>query len=299
MTSEAVKELVKSASGAPFTGIAKAAPVAAEDTDRYRSWISTGHHGCMDYMTRYDDVRADPRMLLDGACSIIVAAFPYFHPDPPLPSRRRIARYARGEDYHAVVRRRLNSAVDVMKETLGGEYRVCVDTAPLRERYWAVRAGLGFIGRNNTLIIPGAGSYFFLGEIITTLPLTPDEPCSLSCGDCGRCVRACPVRALDGNGALDASRCLSCVTIEQRGPLPPGTRLHGRLAGCDTCQEVCPHNSVKHTAGLPEFAPTNPLLTLTDAELDAADEAVVRPLLKRSALSRIKPADFLRNIRLS
>lgn len=294
--SDAVKRLVSELSGAASVGIAKAEPVSREAVSQYAAWTASGRHGPMGYMTNYDEVRSDPRLLLDGAMSIIIAAFPYWYPDPQWRSRRRIARYARGEDYHSVVRRRLLNVASAISEQFGGTTRVCVDTAPLRERYWAVKAGLGFIGRNNTLIIPGAGSYFFLGEILTTLELKSDEPCSLSCGDCLGCVKACPAGALDEPGALDARRCLSCLSIELRGDFPDGTNLRGRLAGCDTCQEVCPHNSRPMHSDIPEFIPSNPLLHMTDADLEKADEGTLRPLLRRSALSRIKPADMLRNI---
>lgn len=297
MTGGYVKRIVTSLAGAAAVGIAEARPVATEAVERYHRWTASGRHGPMGYMTNHEAIRADPRLLLYGARSIIVAAFPYYYPDPEWHSSRRIARYARGEDYHAVVMTRLSHAAEAIVATFGGECRVCVDTAPLRERYWAVEAGVGFVGRNNTLIVPGAGSYFFLGEIVTTLELEPDQPCCLSCGDCGRCVKACPAGALDEPGALDARKCLSCLTIEHRGELPPGTRLGGRLAGCDTCQEVCPHNSRPLPSSIAEFAPTNPLLSLTDAQLEGAHEAGLRPLLKRSALSRIKAADMVRNIR--
>ena len=304
-----VKELVRTLSGASAVGIAKACPVSPEAVEQYRRWTAAGRHGPMAYMTNHQVIRDDPRLLLDGAQSIIVEAFPYYHPEPQWRSRRRIARYARGEDYHTVIRSRLSRAAEAISAELGGAWRVCVDTAPIRERYWAVQAGLGFTGRNNTLIIPGQGSYFFLGEIITTLPLSPDAPCTLTCGDCLRCLHACPAGALTPAAphspmegqlptaptALDARKCLSCLTIEHRGDFPHPLNLHGRIAGCDTCQEVCPHNAQPPT-GLPEFAPANPLLTLSDQELEAAPPSTLKPVLKHSALSRIRPADLLRNI---
>ena len=162
-------------------GIASAAPVDPEEVAAYQSWISRGCHAGMDYLDRYADVRSDPRELLPGAQSLIVCAFPYARPLRPAPGRLRIASYALGDDYHEVLRKHLRKAAAEIDSLCGSASRVCVDTAPLRERYWAVRAGVGFIGLNAQLIIPDAGSYFFLGTIITTAPLPPSSPCRLRC----------------------------------------------------------------------------------------------------------------------
>lgn len=291
-----VRRAVMDLAGAEAAGIAAVAEVDEEARGAYRRWIGAGHHGPMSYMDRYHEVRGNPALLLDGARAIIVAAFNYRYPDRPQMSRFRIARYARGLDYHDVVRARLDRAAEWLRGRYGGLTRVCVDTAPLRERYWAVRAGVGFIGRNNTLIVPGRGSFFVLGEILTTVPFEADEPCTLSCAGCMACVRACPAGALDGVGAVDARRCLSCQSIEHRGPFAPGVRLGGRIAGCDVCQDVCPHNRVSVSSSIGEFAPVNPLLDLTDEEMLGLTEADVRPLTRGTALSRIKPADLIRNI---
>lgn len=288
-------DVKKCIDGAVAVGIARVASVRPDAMEQYREWVASGKRGPLAFLEKYPDIRSNPALLLEGARSIIVAAFPYLHPTPA-GIASRIAKYARGLDYHDVVRNRLESAAVRIRESLGGETRVCVDTAPLRERYWAVEAGVGFVGWNNSLIVPGHGSFVVLGEIITTLELKPDTPCRLGCGDCGACLRACPTGALSGTGAVDASRCLSCLTIEHRGEFPPGTDLHGRVAGCDTCQDVCPHNRHVAMEGLAEFAPNSPLLSLSPEEILRLTDTQIRKLLKGSSLSRIKPADLRRNL---
>ena len=167
--------------GAYRCGIARVEPVDASSARVYDEWIAAGRHDTMDYLERYGDVRSDPSLLLEGARSIIVAAFPYARPVTPSDGKLRIASYALGDDYHDVLRRRLEGAAEKIRARWGGATRVCVDTAPLRERYWAVKAGVGFVGINCQLILPGAGSYFFIGSILSTVEMTPDAPCRLSC----------------------------------------------------------------------------------------------------------------------
>ena len=284
-------------SGAIAAGFAEAAPVDDETIARYNRWIDAGHHAGMAYMERYPDVRRDPRLLLDGARTLIVAAFNY------TPSRRqpagapRIADYALGKDYHDVVRARLTDAAAGICSIYGGTTRVCVDTAPLRERYWATRAGLGFIGLNNQLIIPGKGSRCFIGTILWTGTVTPDEPCNGSCGNCGACIKACPAGALhpDGSG-VDARRCLSYLTIEHRGELPEKLRTGGRLYGCDACQDVCPHNRLAPVSAIPEFSPKDELLDLTSSDIAAMDNTGFKSLFGDSAIRRTKLAGLHRNL---
>lgn len=298
MATDEIKQLTLSLSGATACGIATVREVAAESQLHYSGWTRDGKHGSMSYMTKYDDVRNNPALLLEGAKSMIVCAFPYYNP-PSEYDRHwlKIAKYARGADYHHVVKERLLRVTTRLEQKYGAKTRICVDTAPLRERYWAQQAGLGFVGRNNTLIVPGKGSYFFLGTILTDLELEADKPCELTCGDCNRCVSACPSNALDHPGALDARKCFSCLTIEHRGDFDTAIKLRGRIAGCDTCQDVCPHNANPAVTNIEEFKPMNPIMVLSDEQLIKADEALLRPILRKSALSRIKVVDMLRNIR--
>lgn len=283
-------------SGAVAWGIAEARP-APEAALRHRRWVEQGRHGSMAYLARYDEVRRDPRLLLEGpgARSLIVAAFPYCG----APLRRpvgtlRMARYALGDDYHEVVRRRLTEVARRALDPAGGEWRVCIDTAPLLERYWAVEAGLGFVGVNGQLIVPGKGSYLFLGTIVTSLALPPSEPCRRRCSGCQRCVRVCPGGAISPDGSFDARRCLSYLTIENRGEMPSDANLGSRLYGCDACQEICPHNSTPPDP-LPEFEPRPELLGLTLQRVLAMEQPEFSILFTHSAVKRAKLAGLRRN----
>lgn len=192
-TEKLIKKRLEAA-GVFKSGIAEVQSVDDATTEAYRKWLAEGKHGEMGYLENYPDIRSNPALLLPGAKSIISCAFNYYH--GPVKSPLQWASYSLGDDYHDVVRKRLQSVAAWISEEYGAECRVCVDTAPIHERYWAVRSGIGFIGRNQQLILPGAGTHFFLGEIITTLELTPDPPCTESCLGCDRCLRACPGKAL-------------------------------------------------------------------------------------------------------
>lgn len=274
----------------PWAVAALDSPVEPEAIDRFDRWIAEGRHASMAYLERYPDVRADPRLLLPGARSLVAVAFPYYSAEPVgLP----ISLYARGRDYHEVVRERL----EAIAASLPGQSRVCVDTAPLRERYWAERAGLGFIGRNNQLIVDGLGSYCFLGFIITTARLQPTgRRIENACGDCRRCVDACPGRCLSPDGrALDARTCLSYLTIEHRGPLPDGLRLPV-LYGCDVCQRVCPHNAAAAPTPIVDFHPSAELAGLSAADVAAMTPERFSALFRHSAIKRTKLAGLQRNL---
>lgn len=280
-------------------GIAQAGPVSEEAACRYRRWLDEGGNGCMDYAARYLDVRDNPALLLEGARSVIVVAMNYYPARFQQEDAPQFAYYAYGRDYHEVMRDRLQRLAAYIRELGGGETRCCVDTAPLRERYWAVKAGVGFVGRNNTLIIPGKGSFFFLGAIVTTLALQPDEPCTLTCGDCGACERACPGGALVDGKPVDASRCLSCLTIEYRGELPEWTReaLGNRVYGCDECQRVCPHNRGAVPTTVPELQPSDEFLALTASSIMEMDQPAFSRLFSHSAVKRTKLAGLQRNMK--
>lgn len=247
-------------------------PVDTGADEAFRAWLADGCHAAMDYLPRHADLRADPRTLLPGARAIIVAAFPYLPAETRPATLPHFALYAYGRDYHKVVRQRLRALARAIEEASPGAVtRITVDTAPVAERYWARRAGVGIIGRNGQLIVDGCGSYCVLGEIITTAPdilltetpVPPTAGAHISCAGCNRCVAACPAGALRGDGTLDARRCLSYLTIEHRGPLPPGAGRHGCLYGCDTCQSVCPHNRSAIPSAIADFAPRRGILELT------------------------------------
>lgn len=279
--------------GATHWGVARAEKVDPDSVALFDNWIAEGCCGSMDYLQRYADVRCDPRLLLDGAQSIVCCAFSYFHPDQPQPTLP-IARYALGRDYHKTLRHRLTAAARQIEARYGGSTRVCVDTAPLRERYWAARSGLGFIGRNNQLIIPGVGSYFFLGFILTTTPLQPTAPLEgVDCGNCRRCIEACPTAALDANGRCNASRCLSYLTIEHRGSFSQSTDLHNTFYGCDRCASACPHNRHPEPTFIADFSPNPRILALTAADIASMtpqlfDETFAGSAMRRAGLDGMK-----------
>lgn len=264
----------------------------------YADWISGAKHAGMTYLEKYPELRHDPRMLLEGTRSMIVCAFPYFTPVRRQPDTLRIARYALGRDYHDIVRRRLETVAEAIKEKYGGETRVCVDTAPLRERYWAQRSGLGFIGLNNQLIIPGAGSYFFIGEILSTIAFRPTtQSDNATCERCGRCLKACPTGALRSDGSCDARRCLSYLTIEHRGEFPEGTDLHDTFYGCDRCADVCPHNADPVVTDIEEFHPDNKICSLTADDILSMTPEQFSATFRHSAMKRAKLAGLQRNVR--
>jgi len=287
------------------TGVVRYAVADATDVDeraamQFDEWIKAGRHASMEYLARHRTLRVSPGYLLPGVKSVVSCAVPY--PSPlHLPRRGcQIAAYALGDDYHEVVREILFAASAEIKELYGGETRVCVDTAPLPERYWAVRSGLGFRGRNGHVIIPGLGSFFFLGEILTTakLPVTLlDSGNSLKdCEGCGACVRACPTGALAGDGTVDARKCLSCLTIEHKGEFPPGTELYGHLYGCDVCGAVCPHNILAPEVTVHEkLQPRKSVMELTVAEAAEMDQTRFSTLFTHSAVKRTKLAGIRRN----
>lgn len=280
--------------GAAASGIAQADTVDESEFSRFAEWLDKGMHGDMQYMERYRDIRRDPALLLDGAKSIIVAVFSYHHSGQGDGALGAIASYAHGDDYHEVVRGRLGQVAALLKGKYGGETRVCADSAPLLERYRAVRAGVGFIGRNRMLIVPGVGSYVFIGSILTTLDITPDSPCTLSCYGCGRCIISCPGKALTARG-LDARKCLSYLTIEYRGEFPDSLDLKGCLYGCDTCQRVCPHNAGIPDTTIAEFAPRPALSTLTPEKAAAMTLSEFSTMMRHSAIKRTKLAGLQRN----
>lgn len=281
-------------------GIARATRVDDIARRRYSQWLDDGRNGCMDWAERYRDVRDDPRRLLEGARSVIMVAMNYYPAVRQRPEAAQVAYYAYGRDYHKVVRARLKRLATQITDTTGDTCRVCVDSAPFRERYWAVKAGLGFIGLNNQLIIKGHGSYFSLGAIVTTLDLAPDEPCRDTCGECGRCLRACPAGALSGDGAVDARRCLSCLTIENHDERLPdaAARVIGRhLFGCDDCQRCCPHNANAVPTDIDDFTPRPALLTLTPDDVLALDNDRYEDLFNGTPVRRASLDVLQRNAR--
>lgn len=281
--------------GASAVGVAKVEPVSEQIMESYRQWIAEGYNGEMKYLDRYFEIRQNPALLLPGARSIIVMAFNYYPHTFQRPDAPQFAYYAYGRDYHEVVRERLTEFAGIIQQQCGGTTRVCVDTAPLFERYWAEKAGVGIRGLNSQLIIPGKGSYFFLGEILTTVDFEADTPLNGDCGRCGACMRKCPAGAISTDGVVDASKCLSYMTIEYRGAFPEGTSLGNHVYGCDDCQKACPHNQGAIPTDIEEFRPSEAFLALNRQSLASLDYEKFNYLFRHSAVKRTKLAGLLRN----
>lgn len=287
-------------------GIAKAEAVDPVIVNRYKQWLASGKNAGMAYMNNYPDKRFDPRLLMDGLKSIVCVAMNYFPAKPMPQGEYQLAAYAYGQDYHEVVKHRLHELASVFSFS---NYRAFCDSAPVLERYWAVKAGLGWTGRNHQLIIPKAGSMFFLGELFLDVELDYDAPLANRCGNCNACVDACPTGALsfsDGCNAscqnfsteFDANKCLSYQTIENRGDIPDDMAKHmgDTIYGCDRCQKCCPWNRFAVPNAIEEFQPSDELLGMSKQDWRNLDEEGYRHLFKKSAVKRAKYSGLMRNI---
>ena len=295
-------------------GIARAEAVSPDVAKGFTAWLSNGGHATMAYMENHLEKRLDPRLLVPGTKSIVSVALNY-SPAQRLPEGEyQIAAYALGQDYHDIVKNKLRQLVSniqadgsIFEE--GADIRVFSDSAPVLERYWAVRAGLGWIGRNHQLIIPRAGSMFFLGEVFLPIELDYDSPMESLCGNCHRCIEACPTGALatkeqssslEGNegGVFISSRCLSYQTIENRGDIPDdiAEAMGDTIYGCDRCQQACPWNRFAQPTDEPLLQPKEELLSMTREQWQQLTEDDYRRLFKGSAVKRAKYEGLMRNI---
>jgi epoxyqueuosine reductase len=305
VTADAVKRLAV-ACGFDLCGIASAEPFP--ELAGFSEWLARGCAGDMHYLARSEQARRDPRLVLPGARSVVVLGTLY-NTDRPYstevadPAIARISRYAWGEDYHLVIRRRLDALIGQMAAAAGDGFdaKAYVDTGPVQERAFAQRAGVGWIGKNACLINPSRGSWFFLAVVLCNLPLAPDGPEVDHCGTCSLCLEACPTQAFDGPGQLDARRCLSYLTIELRGEIPG--RFHRALGthvfGCDICQEVCPFNHGAPLSADPAWQPRPALDGASVAHLAQLDDDQLRAAIRRSAIQRTGVAGLRRNLRVA
>lgn len=294
-------ELIKAEAarlGFDACGIAKADSVT--DAPLLKDWLEDGCAAEMHYMHNHFEKRTDPRLLVDGARSVIVVALNYYPKILQNPDVPQFSYYAYGKDYHEVVKEKLRQLYTFINDqiaTITG--RVFTDSAPVLERYWALKAGIGFIGKHTQLIIPGKGSYFFLGELIIDLDLPSDTPIKRSCGNCTRCLDACPPKALTRPGRLDAMRCISYQTIENKGEINPVTAavLGNCVYGCDICQKVCPWNRFAKPNETIDFLPSDAFLSLDSEQLNHLTESDFKTIFKYSAVKRAGYKGLMRNFR--
>jgi epoxyqueuosine reductase len=308
---ERIRREVRAASlelGFARVGFARAEPFEGART-ALNDWLEAGRHGGMTYLAGAED-RADPRQLLGSARTIVSVALPYDGTRPTVPLRRSrddvrslvgtVARYARGADYHRVLKDKLYELARATARIAGGPVacRVCVDTAPLLEREAARRAGIGFIGKSTMTIVPGVGTYVLLGELLLDVDISKDETVAAGCGRCTACLDACPTGAFVGAHVLDARRCISYLTIETKGVIPRELRalIGSRVFGCDVCQEVCPFNASETPRPGARELKTRPELDGPSlVELLNLTATGYRRLVRRSALRRVGKRQLQRN----
>ncbi len=288
--------------GACAAGVCRVEPVPDWERRRLLDWLARGCHGTMDYLERNAPLAADPTSLLEGARTIACAAFAYA-PAHASDCHPLFADYARGADYHKVLKKRLRPVARALEEAApGSRTRICVDTAPVRERFWAQAAGIGRCGLNGQLIVPGVGCGVFLAEILWTEDVAGarsvgEEAVESACAACGACVAACPAGALDGRGGVDATRCLSYLTIEYRDEFPAALRLTGRIYGCDICRDVCPENHPHDP--LPEFTMRPAIAAVTPQSIVELTPEAYDALTAGSAIRRVSAEQLRRNLKAS
>ncbi len=287
--------------GFSVCGVAQAGEVPDNVCRQYDEWLEQNFHGSMSYLERNKELRRDPRKLVEGTRSVIMVAMNYYPSVKRDESAPKIAYYAYGRDYHKVVKKRLDKLLKFIKEHIddSAEGRSFADSAPIMERYWAVQAGLGWIGKNGLLIIPKLGSFFVLGVLLLNLDLEPDKEMPNKCGPCERCIKSCPTSALLGNGVMDARRCVSYLTIENKEEIPQelAKKLGDRLYGCDTCQEVCPWNRLARPTEVEDFHPKEAILSLDYKAVEAMESEEYETLFAGSPIRRAGLEGLKRSLR--
>ncbi|WP_196885557.1 tRNA epoxyqueuosine(34) reductase QueG [Aureivirga sp. CE67] len=280
-------------------GIAKAT-FLEEEAVNLETWLKNGYHGEMKYMENHFDKRLDPRLLVEGSKSVISLVYNYFPKEQQNSDTFKIAKYAYGQDYHHVIKDKLRQLMQFMNDEIGEiNGRAFTDSAPIMERSWVKKAGLGWTGKHSLLIQKKAGSFFFLAELIVDVELEYDYPFETDhCGKCTKCIDACPTQAILPNNTIDGSKCISYFTIELKDNLP--MELKGKfddwMFGCDTCQDVCPWNRFSTPMKEPLFEPHPDLLTMKYQDWEEITEEVFRKVFKKSAVKRTKYAGLQRNI---
>lgn len=284
--------------GFDFCGISKAT-FLEEEAPRLEKWLKENRHGKMDYMANHFDKRLDPRLLVDGAKSVVSLLYNYYPSQQQTEGAPKLSKYAYGNDYHEVIKNKLKELVNSLQEQIGGiNGRVFTDSAPVMDKAWAKKSGLGWIGKNSNLINKQQGSFFFIAELIIDLELEYDGPIDDYCGTCTKCIDACPTEAIIAPYVVDGSKCISYLTIELKENIP--TEFKGKMDnwafGCDVCQDVCPWNRFSKPHQEPLFNNTNGLLSYSTKDWEDITEETFGKLFKNSAVKRTKYSGLKRNI---
>lgn len=284
--------------GFDFCGISKARYLE-EEAPRLENWLKNNMHGEMKYMENYFDKRLDPRLLLDGAKSVISLMYNYYPEKKQRADAPQISKYAYGQDYHEVIREKLNAFLRVLKEKIGDvNGRAFVDSAPVLEKAWAAASGLGWVGKNANLISKQHGSFYFLAELIVDVELEPDGPIADYCGTCTKCIDACPTEAIVAPYVVDGSKCISYLTIELKEAIPDS--FQGKMAnwafGCDICQDVCPWNRFSKPHREPLFSDNRGLLDLSEQQWHEMTDETFKTVFGKSAVKRTKYKGLKRNL---
>ena len=304
MTPAQHSQIVKNtalSTGFDFVGIARAQSLD-DDAKRLESWLRQGMQGSMHYMENHFDLRVNPQKLFPGAKSVITLLLNYFPDLHQVDEAPKIAKYAYGADYHDVIRPKMNLLLDRLKTLIGDiRGRGFVDSAPVLERSWALRSGLGWIGKNGNLINRKQGSFFFIATLIVDLEMDYDTPLPKDyCGSCTRCIDACPTEAILGNKVVDGSKCISYFTIELKDlliPDPVKGKFDNWMFGCDVCQDVCPWNRFSKPSETPAFTPVAEILEFSTSDWESLTEERFAELFRHSPLKRSKYAGIRRNLR--
>ncbi len=286
--------------GFDFVGISKA-DFLEEEAPRLENWLNKNMHGQMSYMQNHFDKRLDPRILVPGAKSVVSLLLNYFPSQKQIDDTApKISKYAYGKDYHDVIKDKLNQLLQFIKESIGDvDGRVFVDSAPVLDKAWAKKSGLGWIGKNSNLINKQSGSFFFIAELIIDLELEVDGPIKDYCGTCTKCIDACPTEAIVAPQIVDGSRCISYFTIELKDAIPLDVKgkFDNWMFGCDVCQDVCPWNRFSKPHNEPQFNPASGLLEMTKSEWLELTEETFKKVFKDSAVKRTKYNGLTRNIK--
>lgn len=280
-------------------GISKAG-FLEEDARPFENWLQNNYHGQMQYMENYFDKRLDPTLLVEGSKSVISLSYNYF-PEEKISDfdSFKISKYAYGQDYHEIIKAILEEMVAELKEEIGDFHcRVFTDSAPVLERSWARKSGIGWVGKNANLITKQSGSFYFLAEIICDLALTEDKPTTDHCGTCRKCIDACPTEAIVSDKIIDGSKCISYATIELKNEIPESfkNKMEDWMFGCDICQDVCPWNRFSVPHHQEKFKPNHHLKSYTKQDWQELSQEIFSEIFRKSPVKRTKFAGLKRNI---